>query len=89
MKEYLPQVASTAGGVLAGGLTVSWFLKNYIIKIDRMMVALAALEATIKSHMKTDERLYNERRELEKRMTIVEAQATAAHRRMDSRASNH
>ena len=74
------QTAVSAGaGIIGGGSFVMWLFKSYIGKVDKLLIAVAKLEATVaaNNHIKNDVRDH------EKRISILEPKVSRAHERLD------
>jgi len=78
-------VITAAGSAIIGAGFFSWMTRRYIVKVDQVLLEVAKLSVLIKAigELKTDIRA------VEKRITITETKADAAHRRIDTLNSRH
>ena len=84
--EQVIQSALSIGlGVAGGGAFVTWLAKSYIAKVDKLIVAVTRLEATVKANESMKEDVRNH----ERRITLIEPKLSRAWEEIDKRLSKH
>lgn len=84
--DLITTAVSAGGGVVVGSSFMAWLFKSYIGKVDKLIVAVTRLEATVKAN----DSMKDDIKDHEKRITILEPKVSRAHERIDEyHASKH
>jgi outer membrane murein-binding lipoprotein Lpp len=79
VNEVIQSALSIGLGVAGGGAFVSWLVRSYIAKVDKLIIAVTRLEATVRAN----ESMKEDVKDHEKRITILEPKVKRAHERID------
>ena len=83
--DLITTAVSAGGGVVVGSSFMAWLFKSYIGKVDKLIVAVTRLEATVKAN----ESMKDDVKDHERRITLIEPKLSRAWEEIDKRLSKH